>query len=105
MSMSSIIRPGQKLRIPDGSSYIATETTEVPAPKVVPLGASTHIVKKGDNLSRIASIYGVSVGQIMEWNGLTNPSLIRAGQPLIVSQGSVNSQSNSPEIDFTNEVK
>lgn len=105
MSMSSIIRPGQKLRIPDGSSYIATGTTEVPAPKVVPLGASTHIVKKGDNLSRIASIYGVSVGQIMEWNGLTNPSLIRAGQPLIVSQGSVNSQSNSPEIDFTNELK
>ena len=78
--------------------------TTIPTTSISPT-ASTHIVKKGDNLSRIASIYGVSVGQIMEWNGLTNPSLIRAGQPLIVSQGSVNSQSNSPEIDFTNELK
>ena len=104
MSMSSIIRPRQKLLIPDGSSYVATETIEASAPKVVPLGASTHIVKKGDNLSRIASIYGVSVGQIMEWNGLTNPSLIRSGQSLIVSQGSANSQSNSPIIDFTNDA-
>ena len=105
MSMSSIIRPGQKLLIPEGSSYVPAETTEVSAPRVVPLGASTHVVKKGDNLSRIASIYGVSVGQIMEWNGLTNPSLIRAGQPLIVSQASVNSQPNSPPVDFSNEAK
>ena len=105
MSMSSIIRPGQKLLIPNASSYVATETKEVATPKVVPLGASTHIVKKGDNLSRIASIYGVSVSQIMEWNGLTNPSLIRSGQPLIVSQGSLDSQSNSPVTDSTNEAK
>lgn len=89
MSMSSIIRPGQTLSIPselnnrDVGSSPSTQVTN----RVVPPGASTHIVKKGENLSRISSIYGVSVSQIMEWNGLSNPSLIRAGQPLIVSQG------------------
>jgi hypothetical protein len=41
----------------------------------------------------------------MEWNGLTNPSLIRSGQALIVSQGSVDLQSNSPLTDITNEAK
>ena len=88
MSMSSISRPGQRLSIPDGSStFSPSQTEDILVPKVVPLGASSHIVQKGENLSRISSIYGVSVGQIMEWNGLSNPSLIRAGQSIIVSQG------------------
>jgi len=43
-------------------------------------------VEKGDNLSRISAIYGVSVSELMEWNGLSNPGMIRAGQSLIVSQ-------------------
>jgi len=90
MSMSSIIRPGQSLSIPQGSEYLSISNSP-PVQNLsntVPAGATTHTVKKGENLSRIASIYGVSVTQIMEWNGLTNPSLIRAGQPLIVSQSS-----------------
>ena len=90
LSMSSIIRTGQSLSIPQGSEYLSISN---PPPvqnlsNTVPAGATTHTVKKGENLSRIASIYGVSVTQIMEWNGLTNPSLVRAGQPLIVSQSS-----------------
>ena len=86
MSMSSIIRPGQRLSIP-GGTQVAVDQEVVPT-RTVPPGASTHVVKKGENLSRISSIYGISVSQIMEWNGLSNPSLIRAGQPLIVSQAS-----------------
>lgn len=99
MSMSSIIRPGQSLTIPQGSgslSILRTPSEQI-LPKTVPDGATTHTVKKGENLSRIASIYGVTISQIMEWNGLSNPSLVRAGQPLIVSQGSpVNITVQSP---------
>jgi len=99
MSMSSIIRPGQTLMIPQGgeSLSISSSPSEQILLKTVPAGATTHTVKKGENLSRIASIYGVSVSQIMEWNGLSNPSLVRAGQPLIVSQGSpVNVTTQNP---------
>ena len=89
MSMSSIIRPGQVLVVPGNGSGQPVESVQAVEnpPRVVPSGATTHIVKKGENLSRISSIYGVSMAQIMEWNGLSNPSLIRAGQPLVVSQG------------------
>ena len=90
LSMSSIIRTGQSLSIPQGSEYLSISNPPSVQSRstTVPAGATTHTVKKGENLSRIASIYGVSVTQIMEWNGLTNPSLVRAGQPLIVSQSS-----------------
>ena len=95
MSMSSIIRPGQVLVVPEGTTSQTIQQAEpVDATLgVVPAGAITHVVKKGENLSRISAIYGVTVSQIMEWNGLSNPSLIRTGQPLIVSQ----SLSNAPE--------
>ena len=88
LSMSSIIKPGQTLNVPINSNGQVSEITQdvQSTPVIVPPGATTHTVKKGDNLSRISSIYGVSVTQIMDWNGLSNPSLIRVGQPLIVSQ-------------------
>jgi len=85
LALSTIIRVGQTLNIPsDFSRPVAS-----PAPaRVVPSGATTHTVEKGENLSRISAIYGVSVSDIMEWNGLSNPGMIRAGQSLIVSQSS-----------------
>ena len=107
MSMSSIIRPGQRLSIPNGVSSFVPSQPEVPnIPNVVPLGASTHIVRKGENLSRISSIYGVSVAQIMEWNGLSNPSLIRAGQSIVVSQSTSGTEEapTSPD-NISNDVK
>ena len=83
MSTSSIIRPGQKLSIPEGGSSTAAPL----APSlVVPPGATTHTVKKGDNLGRISAIYGTTVAQIMEWNGLSDPGKIQIGQSLIVSE-------------------
>ena len=81
MNSSSIIRPGQTLLLPD--STISSSLT--PSPVVVPSGATTHIVKKGENLTRISSLYGISIKQIMALNGLSDPGKIRVGQSLIVS--------------------
>ncbi len=86
LSLSSVIRPGQKLVIPGGSGSESTEP-EITENRVAPPGSLTHLVLRGENLSRIASIYGVSVSQIMDWNGLSNPGLIKVGQSLIVSPG------------------
>ena len=86
LNSSSIIRPGQSLIIPE--SVGLNNITSVTGPNPVPAGATTHIVKKGENLTRISSIYGASVKQIMEWNGLADAGRIRVGQTLIVSSSS-----------------
>ncbi len=103
LSLSSVIRPGQTLTIPTEGEFVATPESTVTSP-VVPAGATTHSVQKGENLSRIASIYGVSVAQIMQWNGLSNPGLIRAGQSLIVSQANSTGGIIVPEAQSSTEV-
>jgi LysM repeat protein len=82
MTSASIIRPGQVLILPSGVGPVANPT--VPS-LVVPNGTSTYTVKKGDNLTRIATIYGSTVKEIMEWNNLVDAGKIRVGQLLIVS--------------------
>ena len=58
----------------------------IPIPSVViPDGANTHVVRKGENLTRIASIYGTTIKQIMEMNNISDAGKIRVGQSLIVS--------------------
>ena len=81
MNSQSIIRPGQTLLIPSESSPV---TAINPSP-IVPAGATTHVVKKGENLTRISSIYGVPIQQIMDWNNLSDPGRIRVGQSLVVA--------------------
>jgi LysM repeat protein len=85
MNASSIIRPGQSLVIPEQKNSNTVTVTPV-AP--VPDGAITHTVKKGENLTRISAIYGVTVKDIMRWNNLADAGRIRIGQALIVSDSS-----------------
>lgn len=46
---------------------------------------NTHTVASGETLFSIARKYGVSVGQIQDWNGLSGNSIV-LGQKLIVSK-------------------
>ncbi len=73
ITIASLIRAGQKLVIP-GAKTPATTTT----------ASRTYIVQSGDNLSRIAAKYGTTVSAIAKANNITNPSLIRVGQKLII---------------------
>ena len=84
MNASSIIRPGLSLVIPEQKNSSTVTITPV-AP--VPDGAITHTVKKGENLTRISAIYGVTVTVIMRWNNLADAGN-RIGQALIVSDSS-----------------
>lgn len=43
-----------------------------------------HIVKSGESLSRIASLYGVSTQKLADANGITNYNSLRVGQKLKV---------------------
>jgi LysM repeat protein len=61
---------GQRLMIP---------TTGTPAPS-----GRVYVVKPGDTLTRIASIYGVSVWAIAQANGIYNLQTIYIGQRLVI---------------------
>ena len=94
MDKNSILKPGQVLIIPGGS--LAPEAPSIPS-VVIPSGSSIHTVKKGDNLTRIASIHGTTVKEIMEWNNLSDAGKIRIGQALIVSN--ISNDFNSEQKD------
>lgn len=44
-----------------------------------------YTVKRGDTLSKIAELYGVTVEQIVELNNIQNPNLIYAGEELQIT--------------------
>lgn len=48
---------------------------------------STYVVKVGDTLSEIAQKFGVTVDNLVTWNGITNKNLINVGQVLTVKEG------------------
>jgi lysozyme len=59
----------------------ATETAE--ATQAPGTGqATTHVVKAGENLFRIALSYGLSYQTLASYNGITNPNMIYVGQTL-----------------------
>jgi hypothetical protein len=47
----------------------------------------TYVVKRGDTLQRIATAYGVSIKDLVSWNGLSERSHLRVGQKLKIIIG------------------
>ena len=54
-----------------------------------------HIVRKGDTLSSISRAYGLRLATLLDWNGLTERSIIRPGTRLIVSHDAVSQSGRS----------
>lgn len=48
----------------------------------LPEGWVLHTITVGETMSRLASVTGVSLEELMEINCITNPSLIHVGQPI-----------------------
>ena len=78
-SRYNVIRPGQRLVIPDGTSARAAPAPQQPLRD----GGKTHTVRAGDTLSDIASDYRVSVGALKRANGLRS-SRIYPGKELLI---------------------
>ncbi len=68
------------------ATMVKTKSTQKKA--VATIKKAHHIVGRGDNLSRIAKLYGLSVVELCRLNQLTPKTLIRPGQKLIVSKAS-----------------
>ncbi|QHJ69475.1 LysM peptidoglycan-binding domain-containing protein [Planococcus halotolerans] len=90
-----LIYPGQKLMVSAAASAPAVTApkppvTAAPAPAPAPAAgtARTYKVVSGDTLTGIAYRNGISVTQLMNWNGLTS-SMIRVGQVLKIENSTV----------------
>ncbi|MFK0040823.1 LysM peptidoglycan-binding domain-containing protein [Paenarthrobacter sp. NPDC090517] len=82
---SSIIYPGQKIKVSGGSAPSAP-AAPAPAPAPAPLtGAGSYTIKAGDTLSSIASRHGVSLAALMAANNnVTATTVIYPGQKLTI---------------------
>jgi len=78
---------GQKLLIDPG--FITPSPTPRPLTPIERLtpasdGKYYHIVRSGENLSWIANYYGISVTDLMAWNGLNGSSVLLPEQKLVL---------------------
>ena len=79
LSRRDVIRPGQRLRIPDGG------TAPAPTKSGSTRYASTYTVRSGDTLSDIAKEHGISTSALKRANGLSS-SRIYPGKVLSVPE-------------------
>lgn len=75
----SLIRPGQKLRVPSTNS--AVPTSEKPDTTL----RGTHVVKEGDTFYSIAKRYGLSTDALQAANPQAKPTALRPGQTLTLA--------------------
>jgi lipoprotein NlpD len=54
------------------------------SPSAPPEPVATHVVRRGENLYRIALHYGVSVEALMRENGIRDPRTLEVGQRLLI---------------------
>ena len=75
-----------------GQELIITPSNTTPSPTLQPVqlltpasdGKYYHTVRSGETLSWIARLYGVTVSNLMAWNGLSQASIIQPEQKLIL---------------------
>jgi len=88
--VGDLIRPGQRLNLPDcqpsdanaGLTPAPTELVQPTEPSAV--SGTEYIVRPGDTLYDIGLRFGVTVQSIINANNLTNPDRLRIGQRLII---------------------
>ena len=69
----NLVVAGQSLRLPGSSAAGAGSS-----------GGGSVTVQPGDTLSDIADRQGISLNQLMQANGITNPDMVVAGQKLVL---------------------
>jgi LysM repeat protein len=70
---ANLIYPGQRIKLQ------GTAPSKPAAPQ-----PGYYVVRSGDNLTKIAKAQGTTVNQLVSWNGIKNPNLIKVGQKLRV---------------------
>jgi len=100
-------RPGVMIGEGTGSSSASTSTTTAPSTSspaaasstasTAAGGGSTHVVARGENLTKIAKMYNVSVSDLQKFNHIDDPLKLQAGQTLQIPPSPIPSPSTSGE--------
>jgi Tol biopolymer transport system component/LysM repeat protein len=69
---------------PASTSTVVALVTDTPDSTSAASSSQTYVVKQGETLSEIAVRFGVSLQELADANGISNPALIRAGQVLVI---------------------
>ena len=77
LSLSSYIRPGDKLAI-------------------LPVSGVSYTVRSGDTLSKIANEFGVAINEILSFNSFESASLLKINQKIIIPGGKLGLTQLSP---------
>lgn len=86
---SAVLQPGQLLRVPVSARAVSsTAAARSTAPAAVPRPASTtHVVRRGETLWRIAGAYGVGMDALVAANGIDDPDRLAPGRRLTIPGG------------------
>jgi len=105
LGMSSVIYPGQKVKVGGGSSAPAPSapvTAAAPKPSApAPASSGSYTIKAGDTLSGIAARNGVRLSDVLSANRLTMSSIIYPGQKLVIPGASTIAPASSTPATTT----
>ena len=79
----NLVFVGQKIQIP--SSGYTPQTLAPAQSNVLPGDAGYHTVARGQTLSEVARLYGMTTGDLMRLNSISNANMIWIGQQLRVT--------------------
>jgi membrane-bound lytic murein transglycosylase D len=80
MGMSDTLRAGQKLVLNTRAAPSKGKSASSSGARPV-----SYKVRSGDTLSRIAQVFGVTVSDLVNWNGISKHTILRPGQRLTVN--------------------
>lgn len=111
LTMGSIIRPGQQVKIGGGAAAPAPALAAPAAPVTVaqavgpstpvPTSSGSYTIKAGDTLSGIAARNGVKLSDILSANRLTMSSIIYPGNKLVIPGASIAVAAGQPSATVT----
>jgi membrane-bound lytic murein transglycosylase D len=80
MGPGDTLRAGQKLVLNTRAPSSGTKSAASAGSREV-----SYKVRSGDTLSRIAQVFGVTVSDLVSWNGISKQTMLRPGQKLTVN--------------------
>jgi LysM repeat protein len=91
----SSMRPGVIIGEATPSATVGVTATEAPHPAN---GGSTHTVARGETLTSIAKMHGVTISDLQKFNHIENPMKLQIGQTIMIpaSPAPSTSASSSP---------
>ncbi len=90
LTESSVLQIGDKLMVPNAKKTDSTSDSN----NTSNAASSTHTVVSGDTASEIAEDYGVSLSALLKANNLTEKSVLKIGQVLIIPGDEADSNSS-----------